>query len=319
MLYGKYQFTCRLDDDALLPPYKGSTFRGVFGHALKRVVCALRRQDCETCILKERCLYVRVFETPLAMSVPPGSRVSAAPHPFVMEPPNGHQTRSVAGERLGCDLILFGETNMSLPYFVYAFEQMGRIGIGRRVNGRRGRFTLESLSCNGQVLYSEKDGILNQQGAAEDLEILAGREEGPQEGGAVSRIRVNLETPLRVKQDNTIQAKLPFDLLVRALLRRASSLFCVHGSGEPVLDYPELVRRAGEVQIVENRLRWYDWRRYSNRQDRKMFMGGMTGSVIYEGQLSEFLPLLEFGTRAHIGKNTTFGLGKISFDAQGSE
>jgi len=41
MFYGKYKFLCRLKDDANLPYYKGSTFRGVFGRALKRVVCAL--------------------------------------------------------------------------------------------------------------------------------------------------------------------------------------------------------------------------------------------------------------------------------------
>jgi hypothetical protein len=46
MLYGKYQFLCCLTDETILPCYKGSTFRGVFGRALKRVVCALKRQEC---------------------------------------------------------------------------------------------------------------------------------------------------------------------------------------------------------------------------------------------------------------------------------
>ena len=59
MLYGKYRFTCRLEDEAVMPPYKGSTFRGVFGHALKRVVCALKRQECDNCLLREKCLYTR--------------------------------------------------------------------------------------------------------------------------------------------------------------------------------------------------------------------------------------------------------------------
>jgi len=42
-----------------------------------------------------------------------------------------------------------------------------------------------------------------------------------------------------------------------------------------------------------------------------MFMGGMIGSVSYEGQLAEYLPLLRFCEQVHIGKNTSFGLGKI--------
>ena len=67
MLFEKYDFTCRLDTDAELPCYKGSTFRGVFGRALKKVVCALKQQECETCLLNTKCIYARVFE--LSVSV----------------------------------------------------------------------------------------------------------------------------------------------------------------------------------------------------------------------------------------------------------
>ena len=31
MIYGQYRFCCRFKDEAMLPEYKGSTFRGVFG------------------------------------------------------------------------------------------------------------------------------------------------------------------------------------------------------------------------------------------------------------------------------------------------
>ncbi len=63
MLYGKYSFTVTFNSDAILPPYKGSTFRGVFGHALKRVTCALKRQSCDDCMLRSKCVYPFVFET----------------------------------------------------------------------------------------------------------------------------------------------------------------------------------------------------------------------------------------------------------------
>ena len=95
------------------------------------------------------------------------------------------------------------------------------------------------------------------------------------------------------------------------MLRRMSSLFNVWGDGEPVLDYKGLVERAGAVRIHHNALRWFDWRRYSNRRERKMFMGGLMGSVAYEGNLDEYLPLVAFSEKVHLGKNTSFGLGKI--------
>jgi hypothetical protein len=63
MLFGEYRFHAVLEDDAILPPYKGSTFRGGFGVALKQVVCALRRQGCPACLLRRQCVYALVFES----------------------------------------------------------------------------------------------------------------------------------------------------------------------------------------------------------------------------------------------------------------
>jgi len=42
-----------------------------------------------------------------------------------------------------------------------------------------------------------------------------------------------------------------------------------------------------------------------------MLMCGMTGKIIYSGDISEFLPLIAFCEKVHLGKQTTFGLGKI--------
>ncbi|MHB8092928.1 MAG: hypothetical protein ACYDH8_15215 [Syntrophales bacterium] len=64
MLLGRYCFSLTFNDDAALPEYKGSTFRGIFGHSLKKVVCALKHQECADCLLREKCVYSIVFETP---------------------------------------------------------------------------------------------------------------------------------------------------------------------------------------------------------------------------------------------------------------
>lgn len=312
MLYGAYRFRCRFEDEAILPSYKGSTFRGVFGHALKRIVCVLRRQECETCPLKGRCVYTLVFETPIALKMPEGARISHPPHPFVIEPPLNEKSEFRKGESFECSLLLFGEANRNLPYFVYAFDQMGKIGIGKRVNGRRAGFRLEEVRNGEAILYSQEDKTLKQEHAPENL-VFSGPEResfGKTEG--ITKISVTLETPLRLKFKNRLEsADLPFHVLVRAMLRRISALFSTWDGGEPPLDYQGLVRRAEEVRIAENRLSWFDWQRYSNRQERKMLMGGIVGSILYEGSLEEFLPLLELCSKVHLGKNTSFGLGKM--------
>jgi len=49
----KFEFEIEAVDDLHLPPYKGSTFRGAFGHAFRRVSCSEKqRTTCDDCPLK---------------------------------------------------------------------------------------------------------------------------------------------------------------------------------------------------------------------------------------------------------------------------
>lgn len=307
---GTYRFNCRLKDDAILPRYKGSTFRGILGHALKRVVCALRHKECPSCLLKQRCIYARVFEygdtsrehTPF---------VNAPPHPYLIEPPLETKTRYSAGEHFSFDLVLFGDYNEELPYFVYAFIELGEIGIGKRINEKSSRFELLSVTTNERTLYCCDDKILKLDNTTESFDIST---ELMNSNSEVSTLSVELVTPLRLKFENHLLAELPFHLLIRAAMRRISSLFAAYGPGEPELDYRGLAQRASEVECSSSELSWHDWKRYSNRSEQSMLMGGLTGRVTYTGELSEFLPLLKLAEKIHLGKQTTFGLGKIHLE-----
>jgi len=305
MNLGTCRFHCTLQDNALLPEYKGSTFRGAFGGALKRVVCAVRTKECSCCMLAQRCVYATTFET--TASAPGNSRRQAAPpHPYVIEPPLTEESRFAAGAPFEFNLLLFGQANDALPYFVYAFQGMGDQGIGKKIGERRSRFQVMDVICDGESIF---DAAQSQLKPAMTREIsLSAASESP-----VSSISLKLQTPLRLKLDNHLQAALPFHLLVRAMLRRISSLFAEFGNGEPDLDYRGLVARAASVKVVSSSLSWHDWERYSQRQDQAMLMGGMVGSVTYQGNLNEYLPLLELCRTLHIGKQTSFGLGMFDY------
>ncbi|MEW6673481.1 MAG: CRISPR system precrRNA processing endoribonuclease RAMP protein Cas6 [Thermodesulfobacteriota bacterium] len=307
MLFGTYRYYCRLENDAELPFYKGSTFRGVFGRALKKVVCALKLQECGECLLRQRCIYTQVFETELAQAPAANARVIPPPHPFVIEPPETNQTFFPAGSKFDFSLLLFGKVNQAFPYFLYSFDQMGRIGIGRKINGERGRFGLESVECNGDIVYTSEDQRLKTTNGLQTLRL-----EAPPESHEHFKIKITIETPLRLKFENRFRADLPFHVFVRGMLRRTSSLLATYGDGEPDIDYKGLVKRAETVRIAASDLSWFDWRRYSFRQDKDMLMGGIVGSVTYEGGIGEFLPLLDFCAKVHLGKQTAFGLGKFT-------
>ncbi len=276
MLYGEYLFTAVFEGDAIVPPYKGSTFRGVFGSALKRVVCALRRQECVDCLLRDRCIYHRVFETP---STDRDTRHPSPPHPFVIEPPLSEKTAYSKGDSLEFTMILFGWANDYLPYFVYAVQQMGDQGIGRRIRDDRGIFSLSTVRSHSGLIFSSDDGRLLQH---QPTDLILNTADSQPIGE--SAVRILLQTPLRIKHQNQLQAELPFHVLVRAMLRRISALNRHFGGGEPNLDYRGLVSQAQEVQVVDSTLRWFDWKRYSNRQEQSVLMGGIVGDVTYRGR-----------------------------------
>ena len=302
---GRFVFRCILNQDAILPVYKGSTLRGVLGATLKKTVCALKKKECKECPLGARCLYARVFEPHFQGSQKGGSHLKTGP--CVIEPPDDTGCHLPKGTPLSFSLILFGGTCAELPYFVHAIDTMGLMGIGKPIQGRRAGYSIQSIEHAGRFLYDLEKRELDGSNLGETI-IIPDETLEPEPAG---KIRLECLTPLRLKFDNHLQVNLPFHVLVRALLRRISSLFDTYGTGEPSLDYKGLVQRAMKVYCMENHLQWYDWKRFSRRQDREMLMGGIVGHAVYEGNLTEYMPLLRLGGLLHIGKQTSFGLGKI--------
>jgi len=107
--------------------------------------------------LPQACVYSLVFETPSSAQESKDSRIASPPHPFVIEPPFTTETHFQNGDSFDFRLLLFGQTNDYLPYFIYAFEQMGKIGIGKRISGKRAHFILEEIKTQGNQIYSHKD------------------------------------------------------------------------------------------------------------------------------------------------------------------
>ena len=65
-------------------------------------------------------------------------RSSYYPHPFVIDAPLETTREYRPGEDLSFNLILIGKGGNYFPYFILAFEELGRIGIGQG----KGKFKL---------------------------------------------------------------------------------------------------------------------------------------------------------------------------------
>jgi hypothetical protein len=299
MKVGNYTFSCRFESAALLPAFKGSTLHGGFGHALKQTTCALRRQECVTCLLATNCAYAFLFETKAA-------DILQRPHPYILVPPDDVRRSWKKDELFAFTIALFGRANDYLPHLVYAVREMGKAGLGKKAESE-GRFRLETIR--------EKETVIYEGTALRTPTNLLELTVGTAPETPVPEISLTCLTPLRLKYDNQLQDGLPFHLLIRAALRRISSLEAAYGQGEPPLNYKGIAARATNVRIIVADCRWTDFERYSNRQKTAMHFGGMLGRMVYQGEdLSEFLPLLRYCEITHLGKQTSFGLGRIRIE-----
>jgi len=295
-----------------LPEYKGSTLRGGFGKALKGAVCITKDKECRNCLFEEKCAYSYIFETPPPEGATRLRKYPYAPHPFVIEPPLEKKEEYKRGEELSFNLILIGKATQYLPYFVFAFDRLGEFGLGRG----RGKYWLKEVRClgnnsnNSHLIYSGEGKIFK------DSYTLVTEEDIFEECKKYRRkrkITLNFIAPARLKFEEHFIKDLEFHILIRNLLRRVSLLSYFHCNREFKLDFKDLIEKAKRVKREDSNLIWYDWQHYSTRQGTRMTLGGFMGKVTFSFDgisLNQFLPLILLGSYIHVGKGTSFGLGK---------
>lgn len=301
--FSKHSFLIRARDAITLPLYKGSTLRGGFGNTFKKVVCAIRTKNCDDCILKVKCIYFYIFETSPDEESDVLRNYNRIPHPFIIEPPMDENRVFQPGDMLSFNLILIGRAVEYIPYFIYTFDELGTNGIGKG----RGKYELIEVRClkteKEYIIYSSKDKILKNSETIGMSDIL-------KKIPKTNTITLNLITPLRIILNGSLVVDLKFHHLIRSLLRRVSTLSYFHCGERLNIDFKGMINRAGDIEKMVDELRWFDWERYSGRQNTRMKLGGLIGSVSFKGDFKEFLPLLKLGELLHAGKGTAFGLGR---------
>ena len=298
----RYRVILTARSTVIMPPYAGSTLRGGFGHAFRKMVCTQGPIDCRDCVLKAACPYPYIFETAPFEGAQQLRTYGDVPRPFVIDPLDTRGEYRV-GESFSFQLTLIGRAIDYLPYFLASFRELGEIGIGKG----RGRFLLARvLTEGGESVYDgETQMVHNRNNTVSFGEIRDNTASLPND-----RLTLDLLNPTRITHGGQLTGKLPFHLFWRRLIGRISALSYFHGGESLELDFKGLIAEAETVNTVQSSLRWKGWTRYSSRQNQKMQLGGLIGSVSYTGDLAAFLPFVVLGTFLHVGKNATFGLGK---------
>ena len=295
--YTRIQLISEATSHIKLPLFAGSAFRGIFGRALRKVACVARNTKCPECPLAARCAYPAVFEFVPNGSLPIYKTVSNPPRPFVLEPPNEREIPS--GVVFKVRLTLFGKAIDHWPWVIQAFALAGHRGVGPGTGTFKVR---RALTASSQDILVEGDRIMGQP------EIIPASDLSCPE--LSDHLGLRFETPVRIKRNGHLVDSLEFSTLVRQLLRRIALIGAFHCDVLLNTDFRKWISLADKVTCHKENLHWFDWIRYSSRQNRKMHLGGLVGRVRYTGDFAPFTPLLTLGQITHLGKGTTFGLGR---------
>lgn len=231
--------------------------------------------------------------------------------PFCIEPEKNFKTRYAAGELFTFNLKLFAFATEYLPFFVHAFSAAGREGMGR--HKPEGKFEITDILHNGSPIYDSqrrKLAICKPENLRAPRLVSDGMDKNIAE-----TVIITLITPLRFKMENRLSSILEFYTILKLIHRRLKALWALESETFhiPQNEYDEAAKAAAKIHIAENSLSWEDWSRYSNHQHTSMQLGGLSGNIVYIGKSGCFTEYLDFAAKTHLGKQTSFGLGELSF------
>ncbi len=326
----RYRFTARVQQPLALPHYAGSLLRGQFGAALRDVACMTRAPACPGCPLIQTCPYTRIFEAP---PPPKGAHAlqdfSQIPNAYVLEPPSPGAKVLEAGRELVFHMVLIGHATAQLALIIFALQRTLARGLTRerapsellQVDWLDAKGTAHPVWTAQQPRIAEYEAALTLP-EPNALKFIVPKSNAVKASAPSDhQITLQLLTPLRLQSQGQPLGlgQVSTRALIAGLARRTALLMEFHGDnplapgdhGSWGNAAKHATALAGTIRDTQE-LQWYDWTRYSSRQQQAMTLGGLMGRwTLYgsEATLHQLWPWLWLGQWLHVGKNATMGMG----------
>ncbi|MDR3600308.1 MAG: CRISPR system precrRNA processing endoribonuclease RAMP protein Cas6 [Desulfosporosinus sp.] len=266
---------------AILPAYLGSTLRGAVGQALY----------CDS--LAYNYLYNN-------RSLSNGRQ--DIPNPYLIIPPEINRSAFRPGEELCFYVILLGEAAQYTQPLVNSLQKK-RLGLG----ALRYPFELKKITHDQDQRVIWENGSFYK--AAVRSVVLPYRSLPD-----VKKVTIRTRTPLRVRRDGALLETIDFMTIIRNITHRLEAIAARYGGWVDSLEAARIQALSAQVAMIQNHLKLKPITRYSNRIGEKMDFSGLTGSMQLQGELTPFVPWLYAAQALHIGRNTTFGMGRIEVE-----
>lgn len=307
LTFTRLRFICEAETTLNLGGWRtGSNLRGALLNVMRHAVCAGDPNNPE---------HVKIC--PVCWLAASNEKPGVERRGYVIAPPLNAPESFKAGERFSFQITLFGKATHSLPYFVLAVPEAGRIGVGPG----RGKFSLKSVDSpllNGKVLPILKEGentVYPPEGMEGEAEVLFAAEK-VFEGLSSQNPRVILRfrTPIRLIYQKRLLKAPDFSILLANILSRIDYLAMQHAEAarRPQSEREKIWDLANKVRLVEDKTRWADVASGSTRSGKRTWISGLVGEAKYSAAAevwSALLPWLIWGEVAQVGKNTAKGNG----------
>ncbi len=348
----------------MLDEYPGSSLRGALFEALLRRFCMNPSAlTCAECQLNATCPVAALVaplrdEGPRGRDIPrpfvlatattPATNAAhaeyvAGPVPRPVRDDSGAPPTIAPGSRYTFALTLVGRACQLFPYIAMSLPTLEVLGLGRRLNGRRGRPRVVSvLACDPftnatQTLYQQG----NAQVAAPTLAVTPERVAAHAASLPGDQLTLRFLSPTRLITQGQLMRRPDLRTLIARLSERFDALAQEYGEPNDSNQPPDLAtptpaapdkshasdptapsednggwqRRlalldaAERARLIHADTRWVDVASYSSRQRRATPIGGFIGSATFAGDLTDLRELLVWGEILHVGKNAVKGDG----------
>ncbi len=192
------------------------------------------------------------------------------------------------GGDVNFDLILFEEYATKAPYVISAvYKVFKEIGITKkRIKGDFELFFNDKLIFKEGEFFEFKNEVL-------EFEVK----------DVKNRAYVVFKTPLRIKENNKLLRKgVGLKSVLRSIHHRYQRL-----KNSPITKLPF----EPKYEVSFENFSFLEFDRFSNRQKSKMKLGGLVGVMELKDMDEESYKLLKLGELIGVGKQVSFGFGKI--------
>jgi hypothetical protein len=282
-----------------LPEHKNSMLRGILAREFRSNVCHNMKISCRDCPFLDSCQYSALFESPKT-SAAVLNHGQSVPHPYLIS----CDSRSVdfaPGDSLMFDFLLFGDdVEKYIPQLFMVFQNISSYPLGKD----QMRFELDRVE---QETPDKSFIVMNDEGIARP-EVAPWTFHVPER---YDKLFIQFASPFRSQKEGKLVREFVPEVFFEQVRRRFTQLQMLYSGEQEVPELPELPDM-NTVRVHHSN--WKDIPRYSSTHRRKMMLGGVIASFHMErsDELDAWLPYLFFGEKYHVGKATTFGLGKYS-------